>query len=129
MSAFDVIIPRKNSNSIKWDLVPSGFTEADMEDVIPMWVADMDFKAAPCILEALQEKLNHGIFGYTKVPEKYFRAEIDWFGRRHGWKIEKEWIRPIGGLVPAASVAIKALAEPGDEVIVQVPDTTVSSTT
>lgn len=121
MSAFDVIIPRKNSNSIKWDLVPSGFTEADMEDVIPMWVADMDFKAAPCILEALQEKLNHGIFGYTKVPEKYFRAEIDWFGRRHGWRIEKEWIRPIGGLVPAASVAIKALAEPGDEVIVQVP--------
>lgn len=121
MSEFDVVIPRKNSNSIKWDKVPAGFTEADMKDVIPMWVADMDFKAAPCILKALQSKVDHGIFGYTNVPEEYYQAETDWFGRRHGWKIKREWIRPIGGLVPAASVAIKALTEPGDEVIVQVP--------
>lgn len=116
-----MVIPRRNSSSVKWDAVPSGFTEGEMQDVIPMWVADMDFKTAPCILEALKAKLDHGIFGYTKVPEDYFRAEIEWFSRRHGWKIEREWIRPIGGLVPAASVAIRALTRPGDEVIVQVP--------
>ncbi|MCQ2166977.1 MAG: pyridoxal phosphate-dependent aminotransferase [Bacteroidales bacterium] len=121
MSVFDAVIPRKNTSSVKWDGVPSGFAEADMEGVIPMWVADMDFKAAPCILEALKAKLDHGVFGYTRVPENYYRAEMEWFGRRHGWKIEREWIRPIGGLVPAASVAIRALTQPGDEVVVQVP--------
>lgn len=111
-SCFDQVIPRRGSGSVKWDLIP---------DVLPMWVADMDFKAAPCILKALQGKLDHGVFGYTKVPESFFQAEIDWFSRRHGWKIDREWIRPIGGLVPAASVALKALTEPGDEVVFQVP--------
>ena len=121
MYSFDTFTPRKGTSSVKWDMVPAGFTREEMEDVIPMWVADMDFKTAPCILKALQDKLDHGIFGYTKIPDRYYEAEIGWFSRRYGWKIEREWIRPIGGLVPAASVALKALTEPGDEVIVQVP--------
>ena len=110
--SFDTVVPRRGTSSVKWDRIP---------DVLPMWVADMDFKAAPCILEALQHKLDHGIFGYTQVPDRYFDAEIEWFRRRHGWEIKREWILPVGGLVPAASVAIKALTDPGDEVIVQVP--------
>lgn len=118
---FDEIVPRRGTGSVKWDRIPQGFTPEDMKDVIPMWVADMDFKAAPCILEALGDKLAQSVFGYTEVPQEYFRAEIDWFARRHGWKIERQWIRPIGGLVPAASVAIAALTEPGDEVIIQTP--------
>ena len=109
---FDTVIPRRGTSSVKWDRIP---------DVIPMWVADMDFRTAPCILEALAKKVEHGIFGYTQVLDTYYDAEIEWFRRRHGWEIKREWIRPIGGLVPAASVALKAITEPGDEVIVQVP--------
>lgn len=110
---FDEVIDRNNTNSIKWDMKPG---------VLPMWVADMDFKAAPCILEALQRKLDHGVFGYTKVPDSYFESVCGWFARRHGWKIEKDWIVPICGLVPGSAVAVGALVKPGDKVILQSPD-------
>lgn len=121
MFDFDKVIPRRGTGCLKWDAVPEGFSREEMKDVIPMWVADMDFQAAPCVREALSRKLNHGIFGYSCLPDSYFDAETDWFSRRHGWTIQREWITPIGGLVPAATVAIKSLTEPGDEVIVQVP--------
>ena len=109
---FDSITDRNNSNSVKWDYKPG---------VIPLWVADMDFKAAPCILQALQRKLDHGVFGYTNVPDTYYQAVIDWFGRRHGWAISKDSIIPISGIVPATSIAIKALTEPGDKVVMHTP--------
>lgn len=118
---FDTVVPRKGTASVKWDRVPFSLSPEEMEGVIPMWVADMDFKAAPCILKALERKLEHGIFGYTQVPDEFFEAEIEWFSRRHAWKIEREWIRPVGGLVPAASLAIAAITRPGDEVIIQTP--------
>lgn len=111
---FDEIIPRRGTNSYKWDA-------AEAEDVLPMWVADMDFRTAPAVVEALQKRVEHGIFGYTKVPSVYYEAVIDWFGRRHQWVISKEWIIYTTGVVPALSAVIKALTSHGDKVLVQTP--------
>ncbi len=86
-----------------------------------MWVADMDFRAAPPVLDALERRLRHGVFGYTKVPDAYFEAVKGWFGKRHGFRIENEWILPTTGVIPALSVILKALTEPGDKVILQTP--------
>lgn len=111
---FDEIVNRRGTNSVKWD-------EAKEEDVIPMWVADMDFKAAPCILEALKKRVDHGVFGYTMVPDSYYESIISWFERRHQWHIKRDWIIYTSGVVPAISAIIKALTEPGDKVLVQTP--------
>ncbi|MDR0977107.1 MAG: pyridoxal phosphate-dependent aminotransferase [Prevotellaceae bacterium] len=111
---FDEIIPRRNTNSVKWDA-------AREEGVLPLWVADMDFRTAPAIIHALEKRVQHGIFGYARVPEAYFDAVAGWFGRRHGFTIKKEWILYTGGVVPALSAVIKALTEPGDRVLIQEP--------
>lgn len=111
---FDEIVNRRGTNSVKWD-------EAKEEGVIPMWVADMDFKATPCILEALKKRVDHGVFGYTIVPDSYYKSIISWFERRHQWHIERDWIIYTSGVVPAISAVIKALTEPGDKVLVQTP--------
>lgn len=111
---FDEIIPRRGSNSYKWD-------SAAQEDVLPMWVADMDFRTAPPIMDALERRVQHGIFGYTKVPDAYFQAVINWFDKRHNTLFKKEWILFTTGVVPALSAVIKALTVPGDKVIVQEP--------
>jgi len=87
-----------------------------------MWVADMDFQTAPCIVEALQKRVAHGIFGYTKVPDSYYESVVNWFKNRHGWQgLQKDWILYTSGVVPAISVIIKAFTQPGDQVIVQTP--------
>lgn len=111
---FDEIIPRRGTNSYKWDT-------AEETDVLPMWVADMDFRTAPAVVEALRKRVEHGIFGYTKVPSAYYDAIIYWFGRRHHWTLRKEWIIYTTGVVPALSAVIKALTSPGDKVLVQTP--------
>ncbi|RHJ95202.1 MalY/PatB family protein [Parabacteroides bouchesdurhonensis] len=111
---FDEIIPRRGTNSYKWDT-------AHEDDVLPMWVADMDFHTAPPVVEALRKRVEHGIFGYTKVPPAYYEAVINWFSRRHGWQIEKDWMIYTSGVVPALSAVIKALTVPGDRVLVQTP--------
>lgn len=111
---FDTVIPRRGTNSYKWD------SDAD-PDILPMWVADMDFRTVPPITEALEKRAGHGIFGYTKVPDAYYDAIKGWFGRRHGFRIEREWILFTTGVVPALSAVIKALTDPGDKVIVQAP--------
>lgn len=110
---FDKITDRRASNSYKWDSAPEG--------VLPMWVADMDFRTAPAIIDALQKRVAHGIFGYTRVPDAYYDAVTAWFSRRHGWDIDREWIIYTSGVVPAVSAVIKALTMPGDKVIVQTP--------
>lgn len=110
---FDKTIDRRATNSYKWDSAPEG--------VLPMWVADMDFRTAPAIIDALQKRVAHGIFGYTRVPDTYYDAVTSWFSRRHGWNIDREWIIYTSGVVPAVSAVIKALTEPGDKVIVQTP--------
>lgn len=111
---FDKIVPRRGTNSVKWDV-------AKEDGVIPMWVADMDFQAAPCIRQALKERMDHGVFGYTLVPNSYYESIISWFDRRHQWHIERDWILYTSGVVPAISAIIKALTEPGDKVLVQTP--------
>ena len=111
---FDEIIPRRDTNSYKWD------TETE-DDILPMWVADMDFHTAPAIIDALKKRVEHAIFGYTKVPSKYYDSIVDWFGRKHNWKIEKDWIIYTTGVVPALSAIIKALTSPGDKILVQTP--------
>lgn len=111
---FDELVERKNTNSYKWD-------EHDDPDIIPLWVADMDFKAAPCIINALQRRLDHGVFGYTFVPESYYEAVINWFSHRHGWEIQRSWMLYTTGVVPAISAVIKALTQSGDAVLVQSP--------
>ena len=111
---FDEIIPRRGTNSYKWD-------SANDADILPMWVADMDFRTAPAVTEALKKRVEHGIFGYVRVPDSYYHAVIHWFDRRHNWKIEREWIIYTTGVVPALSAIIKALTNPGDRVLVQTP--------
>ena len=114
MYNFDELITRRGTNSLKWD-------SAGHADVLPMWVADMDFRTAPVLIEALRRRVEHGIFGYTQVPPTYYEAVAAWFARRHGWNLQPEWIMYTSGVVPALSAIIKALTVPGDKVIAQTP--------
>ena len=75
---FDTVVPRRGTNSYKWDSMPR-------EDILPMWVADMDFRTAPAVTDAIRKRAGHGIFGYTRVPDSYYEAVTNWFERRHGW--------------------------------------------
>ena len=112
---FDEIVERRGTGCVKWDECPS-------DAVIPLWVADMDFKAAPAIREAVRQRAEHGVFGYTVVEEPYYEAVISWFQRRHQWTIHREEILYTTGVVPAMSVAIKALTMPGEKVLILSPD-------
>jgi cystathionine beta-lyase len=119
---FDKTIVRLGTGCYKWDLETSCSTEdGAYSDIIPMWVADMDFQTAPAIIHRLQERVAHGVFGYTLVPESYYEAVISWFSRRHKWAVERSWIQYTSGVVPALSVVVKAFTEPGDQVILQTP--------
>lgn len=111
---FDEIVPRRNTNSYKWD-------SAAGDEVLPMWVADMDFRTAPSVIDAFVRRAQQGIFGYTKVPAAYYNAVTGWFERRHDFTIRNEWILFTTGVVPALSAVIKSLTVPGDKVIVQMP--------
>ena len=90
-------------------------------ELIPLWVADMDFEAAPAIREALQKRVEHGVFGYAIVQDSYYDAVINWYERRHQWHIEREWIQYTTGVVPAISAVIKALTMPGERVLIMTP--------
>ena len=111
---FDKVVNRRGTNSVKWDI----FKE---KDVIPLWVADMDFAVAPAITEALKKRVEHPVWGYTLVPQSYYDAVISWFHRRHQWDIKKDWIIYTSGVVPALSATIKALTLPGEKVLIQTP--------
>jgi cystathionine beta-lyase len=111
---FDKVIERRGTGCVKWD-------ESE-EGIIPLWVADMDFPVAPAIQEAIRQRANHPVFGYTLVQEDYYEAIISWFHRRHHWTIAREHILYTIGVVPAMSVAIKALTMPGEKVLILSPD-------
>ena len=111
---FDTPIVRRGTNSYKWD-------SATDEQMLPLWVADMDFKTAPAITEALARRVQHGVFGYTRVPDAYYQAVTEWFARKHNFCIQKEWIIYTSGVVPAISAIIKSLTSEGDKVLVQTP--------
>ena len=111
---FDELIERRGTNCVKWDESPS-------PEVIPLWVADMDFRVAPAIQKALQQRVEHGVFGYNIVPESYYEAVISWFHRRHQWDIQRSWILYTTAVVPAMSCVIKALTMPGEKVLILSP--------
>ena len=112
---FDEIIPRRNTNSVKWD-------EAAQDDIIPLWVADMDFRVLPQITEALRQRVDHGVFGYTHVPDSYYESVIRWFKDRHGLQgVKPSDIIYTSGVVPAISAIVRGLTLPGDKVLVQTP--------
>ncbi len=111
---FDELIERRGTNCVKWDESPS-------PEVIPLWVADMDFRVAPAIQKALQQRVEHGVFGYNLVPESYYEAVISWFHRRHQWDIQRSWILYTTAVVPAMSCVIKALTMPGEKVLILSP--------
>lgn len=115
MSSFDFDTPvdRRGTNSYKWDSAADG--------VLPMWVADMDFRTAPCVVEAIERRARHGIFGYVRVPDEYYNATVDWFAVRHGWNIDRGHIIYTSGVVPAISAIIKALCPAGSRVLVTTP--------
>ena len=109
---FDRLTDRRGSGSMKWD-VPEG--------ELPMWVADMDFETAPEITEALVKRAAHGIYGYTTVPEAWREAVTGWWERRHGFRMEKEWLVFTTGVVPAISSAVRKLTTVGENILVQTP--------
>lgn len=112
---FEAVSPnRRGSGSYKWD-------DTDSQDIIPLWVADMDFQTAPCIIDALQRRVKHGVFGYTLVGQEYYDALCGWFSNRHGYEIDRRQVIYVPGVVPAISAIIKALTRPGDKVILQTP--------
>ena len=111
---FDEFVNRRGTNSVKWD-------EEKEDGIIPLWVADMDFLAAPAIRRAVEERAKHGVFGYAIVGDSYYDAITNWFKRRHNWEIERDWIIYTTGVIPAISATIHALAMPGEKVLIQTP--------
>ena len=115
---FDTIIDRRNTASTKHDMVEANGYPAD---VLPMWVADMDFKVPPCVIDVLQKTVDHGIFGYSFPTEGYYLAVQNWFKNHFSWEIEKDWIQFAPGVVFALATAIRVMTQPKDAVLVTPP--------
>ena len=114
---FDRVIDRRNTYSVKYDFSSRG----KPEDVLPLWVADMDFRAPECVTDALIRQSRHGVYGYSDINEPYFMAVKNWFWKRFYWNIERDWLVVSPGVVNAINVAICAFSEPGDGVLIQEP--------
>lgn len=116
---FDIFYERKNTCCIKWDCTRDVFNE---DDVLPMWIADMDFRAPLEVKEAIDKRNKHGIYGYTEsMPASYCEAVIDWLNKRHKWSIRKEWLCSTPGVVSALGFSVMAFTKPGGKVIIQTP--------
>ena len=109
---FDELVERRGTDSLKWDVA---------ENELPMWVADMDFKAAPEIIEAIRKRTDHGVFGYANVTDEWYGAYIGWWKRRHGFSMEKDWLIFCTGVVPAISSIVRKLTTPNENVVIQTP--------
>ena len=109
---FDTPVDRRGTDSIKWDV---------KDGELPMWVADMDFVTAPSIIDAMRERLEHGIFGYSGIPDDWYRAYIQWWKQRHGFEMDKEWLIFCTGVIPAISSAVRKLTTPNENVVIQTP--------
>lgn len=115
---FDEVHDRSDNQSVKYDELEKIY---GTRDLLSMWVADMDFKTAEPIIEALRDRVNQGIFGYTAVAPEYKRSIVDWCKRRHGWKLDEDWLLYSPGVVPTLSLIIQNFTEKGDKVIIQPP--------
>ncbi len=109
---FDTCVDRRNTDSLKWDVA---------EGELPMWVADMDFPTAPEVQEAIRERAAHGVFGYCVIPDEWYEAYTDWWERRHGFSMERDWLIFCTGVVPAISSIVRKLTTPAEKVLVQPP--------
>ena len=118
MTNFDEIIERRNTDSLKYDFAAR---RGMPEGLLPLWVADMDFRTPPCVVEALVNKSRHGIFGYSESRGDYFEALQGWFARHFGWRVQPEWLVKTPGVVFAICAAIRALTNEGDAVLIQQP--------
>jgi cystathionine beta-lyase len=115
---FDEEVNREGTNCIKYDLRKEVFGRRDL---LPLWVADMDFRTPDFIMKALQERLDHEILGYSYRPDSYYEAIAGWMQERHGWSVQREWISFSPGVVAGLTLAIESFSDPGDEVILQPP--------
>jgi cystathionine beta-lyase len=115
---FDALIDRRGTNALKLDVLHERYGRSDL---IPMWVADMDFASPPCVAEAICERAKHGIFGYTNASDSYYQSIIKWVSEHHGWQIEREWISFIPGIVKGIAFVIDCFTNPGDKVVIQPP--------
>ena len=115
---FNEVIDRKNTNSIKYDFA---LRRGKPENLLPLWVADMDFRVCGKILEALHQRVDHGIFGYSEVQDEYFETVRGWMEKKHNWKVENRWMIKTPGVVFALAMAVQAFTEPGDGVMIQQP--------
>lgn len=109
---FDTPIDRRNTFSLKWDVA---------ENELPMWVADMDFRTAPEITQAVQKRAEHGVFGYTVIPDEWYSAYAGWWQSRHGFEIKRDWLVFCTGVVPAISSIVRKLTTVGENVLVMTP--------
>lgn len=115
---FDTVVDRKNTNCLKYDFA----VERGMpEDVLPLWVADMDFKTSSYVQDALNRQIEHGIFGYSESKDEYFEAVSGWMKRHHNWEVSKDWLVKTPGVVFALAMAVQAFTDPGDKVLIQLP--------
>lgn len=115
---FDEIVDRKGTHALKTDALLSRYGNADL---IPLWVADMDFKSPPAVAEAIIERAKHGIFGYTMASQSYYDSIINWVGRKHNWQVEQDWIGFIPGIVKGIAFVIDCFTSPDHKVIIQLP--------
>lgn len=115
---FDEIIERKNTDCLKYDFAVK---RGKPENVLPLWVADMDFKTSSLALDKIKERAEHGIFGYTESGESYFEAVFQWFEKRHNWRVSEKWLVKTPGVVFALAMAVKAYTEKGNNVLIQQP--------
>ena len=115
---FDQLVDRRGTHSLKYDFAEARGRKAD---ILPLWVADMDFKTTSFVQDALCRQVEHGVYGYTESDDEYYDAVNAWMERRHGWKVEKDWIVKTPGIVFALAMAVKAYTEPGDYVLIQNP--------
>ena len=115
---FDEIVPRENTDCLKYDIRKETFGR---DDIIPMWIADMDFKTPPFIMKAISERVEHEILGYTQKCGKWLPAIQRWAKERYGWEVDAEQIEHVSGIVPAISFAVQCLTEAGDNVLIQPP--------
>ena len=109
---FDKVIDRRGTGSEKW---------AVFENELPMWIADMDFQTAPEVIAALERRVQHGIFGYSGIPDAWYDAYISWWKRRHDFDIERPWLIFCTGIVPAISSMVRKLTTPAEKVLIQTP--------
>ncbi len=126
----DVEIDRHGTHSVKWEFIVEGeqFTYGDhahkkhgCNRLLPLWVADMDFRCPPAVIEALAARVQHGIFGYTAPTDSYYTAVVSWMKRRYGWEVDRDWIVLSPGVVPALNMLVQSFIAPGEKVLIQRP--------